>query len=60
MKKISCLILGRYKNLKNPKISYTFEKNISSFHYCCKCKNEDQKIFKKEESFSDIKNSWFN
>ena len=30
-------------------------KIISFFCYCSKCKNEDEKIFKEEESISDIK-----
>ena len=42
MKKIHCVICGKYRKFKNPKISYIFEKNISII--CSKCKNEDEKI----------------
>ena len=32
MKKIYCNICGTYRNFENPKISYSFEKNIGSFY----------------------------
>ena len=32
MKKIYYIVRGKYKNIKNPKILYIFEKIISPFH----------------------------
>ena len=46
MKKISSVIHGKYRKIKNPKISYTFEtRKIVLSVICSKCKNEDEKIF---------------
>ena len=42
MRKIYCVICGKYRKFKNPKISYIFEKSISII--CRKCENEDEKI----------------
>ena len=49
MKKLCCVICGKYRKFKNPKISYNFEKDISFSVICSKCENEDEKIFKEEE-----------
>ena len=49
MKKLYCVICGKYRKFEKPKISYISEKNISSIS-CSKCKNEDEKISKDEES----------
>ena len=47
MKKIYRIISVKYRNLKNLKY-HTLRKNISSFCYCSKCKNEDEKLFKEK------------
>ena len=57
MKRLYCVICGKYRKFEKPKISYIFEKALVLFIICSECKNEDEKIFKEEES---IKNSWFN
>ena len=36
--------------MKNPKISYIFEKTLVLSIICSKCKTEDEKMFKEEES----------
>ena len=48
MKKLYCDIYGNYRKIKNPNISYIFEKTVFSI-ICSKCDNEDEKIFKEEE-----------
>ena len=47
MKKIYCIISGKYRKLKKTKIWYLLEKTVPST-ICSKCKNEDEKIFKEE------------
>ena len=49
MKKTYCVICGKYKKLKNPKISYIFEKTLPFPIICSKYENGDKKIFKEEE-----------
>ena len=55
MKKLYCVICGKYRKFKNPKISYIFEKILVPSIICSKCTNEDEKIFKEEESFEILK-----
>ena len=54
MKKIYSVICGKYRKFKNPKISYIFELTVFSI-ICSKCKNEDEKILKEEESIKILK-----
>ena len=49
MKKLYCIICGKYKKLEKPKMLYLLEKTVLSI-ICNQCKNEDEKLFKKEES----------
>ena len=49
-KNIYDVIFGKYRKFKNLKISNIFEKAIVLIIICNKCKNEDKKIFKEEES----------
>ena len=55
MKKIYCVFCGEYRKFKNPKISCIFEKTLVFSIICSKCKNEDEKIFKEEESIEILK-----
>ena len=50
MKKLHCFVCDRYKTFEKPKISYILEKTLVISIICSKCKNEDEKIFKEEES----------
>ena len=50
MKILYCFICGKYKNTKNPKISYVFQKKLVLSIFCSTCKNEDERIFKEEKS----------
>ena len=54
MKKIYCVICGKSKKLKNPKIAYIFKKTLLLPIICSKCENEDEKIFKGEGSVEII------
>ena len=46
MKKFCCIIRGKYRKFKKPKI-YIFKKPLVLSITCIKCYNEDEKIFKK-------------
>ena len=50
MKKLYCIICGKYRKLLKPKISYILEKALILSIICSKCKNEEEKIFKEKES----------
>ena len=48
MKKLYCIICGKYRKFEQPKILYLLEKTLVLSIICSKCKNENEKIFKKE------------
>ena len=54
MKKMYCVICGKYRKFEKPKIPYLFLSII-----CGKCKNEDEDYLKKNNQLRN-KNSWFN
>ena len=55
IKKIYCIICGKNKKFKNLKISYIFEKTLVVSIIYNKCGNEDEKIFKEEDSIEILK-----
>ena len=55
MKKLYYIICGKYKKFEKPKISYLLEKTLVLSIICSKCKNEDEKVFKEEESTEILK-----
>ena len=55
MKKVYRVICGKYRKLKNPKISYIFEKTLVSSVICSKCENKDEKTVNEEESIEILK-----
>ena len=55
MKKLYCVICGKYKKFEKPKISYILERTLFLSISCSKCKNEDEKIFKEEKSIEILK-----
>ena len=55
MKNLYCVICGKYRKFEKPKIPYTFEKTSALSIICSKCKNEDEKVFKEEESIEILK-----
>ena len=50
MKKLYCVIYGKYRISEKLKILYVFRKTLVFSIVCVKYKNEDEKIFKEEES----------
>ena len=42
MKKIYCVIWGKYRKFEKPKISYLLEKTLVLYIISSKCKNEDE------------------
>ena len=54
MKKLYFVICGKYRKLEKPKASYLLEKTLDLSIICSKCKNEDENLFKEEESIDII------
>ena len=54
MKKLNCVICGRYRKFEKPKIPYILEKTLLLYTVFSKCRNEDEKILE-EESFKILK-----
>ena len=50
MKKLYCIICGKYRKFEKLKISNILEKKLVLSIICSKYKNEDENIFKEEES----------
>ena len=50
MKRLYCFICSKYRKFEKPKISYLSEKALVLSIICSKCKNEDGKLFKEQES----------
>ena len=55
MKKLYCVICGKYRKFEKPKISYIIEKTLVLYIICSKSRNEAEKIFKEEESIEILK-----
>ena len=55
MKILFCVICGKYRKFEKPKMSYLLEKTLVVFIICSKCNNEDEKLFKEEESTAILK-----
>ena len=55
MKKLYCVIWSKYKNLGNQKDHIFSKKTLVLPIICTKCKNEEEKIFKEEESIEILK-----
>ena len=53
MKKNCCIICGKYRKFKNPKI-FIFEKTVLSI-ICSKCEDEDEKIFNEKKLIEILK-----
>ena len=50
MKNIYCIVCGKYKKIKNPKISYSLEVELVLSIIYIKCGSKEEKILKEEES----------
>ena len=56
MKKLYRAICGKYRKFEQRKIiTYLLEKTLVVSFVCNKCKNEDEKLFKEEESIEIFK-----
>ena len=55
MKKLHYVIFSKYRKFEKPKISQLLEKALFLSIICSKCKNEDEKIFKEEESIEILR-----
>ena len=55
MKKLYCVMCGKYRKFEKPIISYLSEKTLVFSIICSICKNEDVKLFKAEESIEILK-----
>ena len=55
MENTYCVICGKYRKFKKPKISYTFEKTLVLSIICRKCESELEIIFKEEEPIEILK-----
>ena len=55
MKKLYCVICGKYRKFEEPKISFLLEKTSVLSISCSKCKNVDEELFKEEESIETLK-----
>ena len=55
MKKLYRVIYGKYRQSRNPKISYIFEETLVFSIICSMCENEDEKIFKEVKSMEILK-----
>ena len=55
MKKLHYVICGKYRKFEKPKILYLLEKTLVLPIICSKCKNEDEKLLKEQESTEILK-----
>ena len=55
MKKLYCVICGKYRKFEKPKISYLLEKTLVLSIICSKCKNEDENYLKKKIQIKYLK-----
>ena len=55
MRTLYCVICSEYIKFEKPKISYLLEKTLVLSIICSRCKNEDEKIFKEQESIKILK-----
>ena len=55
IKRLYCVICGKYRKFEKAKISYILEKTLVLSIICNKCKNKDENIFKEEESAEILK-----
>ena len=46
---------GKYRKFEKSKISHLLEKTLALSIICSKCKKEDEKLFKEEESIEILK-----
>ena len=55
MSKLYCVICGKYRKFEKSKVSYLLEKTLVLSIICSMDKNEDDQLFKEEESITILK-----
>ena len=55
MKKLYCVVCDKYRKFEKAKILYLLEKTLILSIICSKCKNENEKLFKEEDSMKILK-----
>ena len=55
MKKLYCVICGKYGKFEKPEVSYLLEKTLVLSIICSKCKNEDENYLKKKIQLKYLK-----
>ena len=55
MKKLYRVICGKYRKLEKPKTPWLLERTLVLSIFCSKCKNEDETLFKEEQSIEILK-----
>ena len=55
MKNFYCVIRGKCRKFKNSRTTYIFEEILVLSIICSACDNEDEKIFKEEESIKVLR-----
>ena len=55
MKKLYCVVWGKYRKSEKTKTSYLLQKTLVISIICSKCKNKDEKILKKKDSIEILK-----
>ena len=50
MKKLYCVICGKYRKIEKSKISYILEKTFVLFIICSTCRNENKKKYVKKKN----------
>ena len=51
MKKVYCIICGKYRKFEKPKTSYLLKKTLVPSIICSKYKNENKKYLEKKNQF---------
>ena len=55
MKTLYCIISCNYTKFEKPKIAHLLERTLVFSIICSRCKNEDETLFKEEESIEILK-----
>ena len=54
MKKLCCVICGKYRKFEKPKTSYLLQNTLVLSIICSKCKNQNERVLKEEDSIENI------
>ena len=54
MKKLCCVICGKYRKFEKSKTSYLLQNTLVLSIICSKCKNQNERVLKEEDSIENI------